>query len=327
MSQANMIYLNFFGLQKRPFPALPNPAAIYWSNAHQNAYAMMKFAVATFAPIAVITGEVGSGKTTLVRHLLDELPADYTVALLSNAQGSRLELLQWVLMALGQDVPDGIGYVKLFRQFQTFLIDEYAAGRRTVLIVDEAQHLTAETIEELRMFSNINADDDELLQIILVGQPKLREIISAPAQANFAQRLSAEYNLRPMSKEDVENYVRHRMARCGVTDEIFTEDACLAIFAASRGLPRIINQICEYALVYAFSLDRRLVTAEIIERVICDRLEHSAVLADDTWIEGPDRVRTEIHRLNRQDEVVEAEIDGTGGPRSDHPPAASPDEG
>ena len=182
MTSRLRIYNDHFGLAERPFTLLPDPDFLYWSESHTRAYAMLEYGMLTHAPITVITGEIGAGKTTLLRHLLRTLPEEFTVGLISNAQGNRGELLHWVLMALGVPTETSASYVQLFAQFQDFLIEEYACGRRTMLIFDEAQNLSTETLEELRMFSNINADKDELIQLVLVGQPELRELI-APAAA------------------------------------------------------------------------------------------------------------------------------------------------
>ena len=175
MTSTLRIYNDHFGLAERPFTLLPDPDFLYWSESHTRAYAMLEYGMLTHAPITVITGEIGAGKTTLLRHLLRSLPEEFTVGLISNAQGNRGELLHWVLMALGVPTETNATYVQLFAQFQDFLIEEYAAGRRTMLIFDEAQNLSLETLEELRMFSNINADKDELIQLVLVGQPELRD--------------------------------------------------------------------------------------------------------------------------------------------------------
>ena len=151
MSSTLTIYNAHFGLAERPFTLLPDPDFLYWSENHTRAYAMLEYGMLTHAPITVITGEIGAGKTTLLRHLLRSLPEDVTVGLISNAQGNRGELLHWVLMALGVPAETNATYVQLFAQFQDFLIAEYAAGRRTMLIFDEAQNLSLETLEELRM--------------------------------------------------------------------------------------------------------------------------------------------------------------------------------
>jgi general secretion pathway protein A len=274
MSSTLAIYNDHFGLTERPFTLLPDPDFLYWSDNHTRAYAMLEYGMITHAPITVITGEIGAGKTTLLRHLLRNLPDELTVGLISNAQGNRGELLHWVLMALGVTTDMNASYVQLFAQFQDFLIEEYASGRHTMLIFDEAQNLSIETLEELRMFSNINADKDELLQLVLVGQPELRDLIAQPRLIQFAQRVAAEYHLPGMSAEAVRAYVEHRLTVAGATREILTPAACECVHLASRGVPRLVNQICDYALVYAYTdgLDR--VDASVIEQVVTDRRMH-----------------------------------------------------
>ena len=270
------IYNEYFGLQKRPFTLLPDPDFIYWSTPHKQAYTMLEYGLLTCAPITLITGEIGSGKTTLLRELLKSMPEDYNIGLISNAQGDRGELLHWVLMSLGQAVEKDAGYVHLFHQFQQYLIEQYAAGHRTVLIFDEAQNLSIETLEELRMFSNINADTDELLQLILVGQPQLCDLVADPRLVQFAQRIAAEFHLPTMDVEEVEKYITHRLEVAGATQRIFTKGACESIHLVSRGTPRLINQICDYALVYAYSYERREVDAAVIQQVIEDRKIYGA---------------------------------------------------
>jgi type II secretory pathway predicted ATPase ExeA len=271
MSEALTIYTEYFGLTERPFTLLPDPDFLYWSEAHSRAYSMLEYGMLTFAPITVITGEIGAGKTTLIRYLLRSLPEEFTVGLISNAQGNRGELLHWVLMALGVPTDTDATYVQLFAQFQEFLIEEYASGRRTMLIFDEAQNLSVETLEELRMFSNINADKDELIQLVLIGQPELRATISQPGLVQFAQRVSAEYHIPGMSAGTVAGYVAHRLQVAGATREIFTPAACECVHLASRGIPRLVNQICDYALVYAFTDGLEKVDASVIEQVVTDR--------------------------------------------------------
>jgi type II secretory pathway predicted ATPase ExeA len=232
---------------------------------------MLEYGMLTHAPITIITGEIGAGKTTLIRHLLRSLPEEFTVGLISNAQGNRGELLHWVLMALGVQTDMNASYVQLFAQFQDFLIEEYASGRRTILIFDEAQNLSVETLEELRMFSNINADKDELIQLMLVGQPELRTLISQPGLVQFTQRVAAEYHIPGMSADMVQAYIDHRLRIAGAMREIFTPAACECVHLASRGIPRLVNQICDYAMVYAFSDGLEKVDASVIEQVVTDR--------------------------------------------------------
>ena len=271
MSSTLTIYNDVFGLRERPFTLLPDPDFLFWSENHTRAFSMLEYGMLTHAPITVITGEIGAGKTTLIRHLLRNLPEDFTVGLISNAQGNRGELLHWVLMALGVQADMNASYVRLFAQFQDFLIEEYASGRRTMLVFDEAQNLSLETLEELRMFSNINADKDELIQLVLVGQPELRTLIRQPRLEQFAQRVAADYHLPEMPAEAVADYIRHRLNVAGATREIFTPAACECVHLASRGVPRLVNQICDYALVYAFTDGFDVVDASVIEQVVTDR--------------------------------------------------------
>ena len=234
MTSTLSIYNEHFGLSERPFTLSPDPDFLYWSDNHTRAYAMLEYGMLTHAPITVITGEIGAGKTTLLRHLLRSLPEDFTVGLISNAQGNRGELLHWVLMALGVPTESSASYVQLFAQFQDFLIEEYAAGRRTMLIFDEAQKLSSDMLEELRLFTNINADKDELIQLVLVGQPSLGERIAQPRLVQFAQRVAAEYHLPAMSTEAVQAYIAHRLAVAGATREIFTPAAGECVHSRSN---------------------------------------------------------------------------------------------
>ncbi|PTR10461.1 ExeA family protein [Cereibacter azotoformans] len=270
MSSALDIYTGFFGLRERPFSLVPDPDFLFWSAAHRAALTTLDYGILTRAPITLITGEVGSGKTTLLHHLLRTLGRDVRVGLVSNVQGDRGDLLRWVLMALGQGAAPEAGYVDLFAHFQTCLITEYSAGRRVILIFDEAQNLGREALEELRMFTNINSGKDELLQIILIGQPELRETISRPDLAKFAQRVAANFHLPAMDAQTLHDYVAHRMTVAGATHGIFRPAALDAIHGATGGVPRLVNQICDLSLVYAYARDEAEVRREIVQQVLED---------------------------------------------------------
>lgn len=270
-SSSFLIYSSHFGIKGRPFSLVPDPGFLFWSTDHSRAYSMLEYALATFAPISVITGEIGAGKTTLIRHLLTNAAPDLRIGLVSNAHGDRGQLLHWVLDSLGQPLGRGLSYVQRFSQLETFLHSERDEGRHTVLIFDEAQNLSAKMLEELRCLSNLNDENDELLQIVLVGQPELNEIIARPRMLQFAQRVSAQFHLSGMPPEAVAPYIAHRLYVAGAKRKIFTRGACELIASASNGLPRVINQICDYALVYAFAEDEKTVDADIIRQVITDR--------------------------------------------------------
>jgi general secretion pathway protein A len=264
------IYNEFFGLRERPFSLVPDPDFLFWSDQHKRAYTMLEYGLTTGAPITLITGEVGAGKTTLVHHLLKQLPLEMTVGLISNAQGDRGKLVRWVLMALDQEAPSNEPYVDLFNRLQTFLIDEYAAGRRVILIFDEAQNLSREALEELRMFTNINSNKDELVHLVLVGQPELRDIIRRPDLKQFAQRVAASFHLKAMDAPTVRAYIEHRMQKAGAAPGIFSERACRLIYEATGGVPRLVNQLCDFVLVYAFTDGQEVVGEEIVRRVLDD---------------------------------------------------------
>ncbi len=262
------MYEEFYGLKERPFTTVPDPQFLYWSDGHQMAFAVLYYGVMTRAPITVITGEIGAGKTTLLRRLLSEIPEEITVGLVSNMKEGKGELLQWVMMALGQEFDGDEPYVVLFKRFQDFVIDAYARGQRVVLIVDEAQNLGAQALEELRMFSNINADKDELLQLILVGQPQLRELLNRPELAQFAQRISADFNLEPLTRQDTVRYISRRLEIAGAEWKIFPDDVCEMICDATGGVPRLVNILCDLCLVYGFADNRREVGADLLGEIL-----------------------------------------------------------
>lgn len=264
------LYTAHFGLTERPFSLVPDPGFLFWSETHARAFSMLEYGILTRAPITLITGEVGTGKTTLIHQLMAQHRDDVTIGLVANAHGDRAELLRWVLLSLGVPVDPDSHYVAMYGQFQAHLVSEYAAGRRVVLIFDEAQNLSRDVLEELRMFTNINAGKDELLQLIIVGQPELRDVVMRPDLRQFAQRVAASFHLPEMGSDGVADYITHRLAVAGRTDPVFDAGAMAAIHEATRGIPRLINQLCDLALVYAFTMDRQDVDRAIIAQVLRD---------------------------------------------------------
>jgi general secretion pathway protein A len=267
------MYEAFYGLREKPFSILPDPDLIYWGRMHSMAFTMLEFGVMNNAGFTVITGEIGSGKTTLVRHLLKRIAPNITTGLISNSPQGRQELLQWVLMAFQQ--PFEGDYPTLFKRLQDFLYGQYAGGRRTMLIIDEAQNLESEALEHLRMLSNINADKHQILQLILVGQPQLRDLLLAPKLHQFAQRISSDFHLRPLSDNEVANYISFRLQAVGARGPLFTLEACAKIAAASGGIPRMINILCDTALVYGFAAGNKVISAGLVGEVIADKQQYS----------------------------------------------------
>lgn len=267
------LYADHFGLSERPFTLLPDPSFLYWSGQHTRAFSVLEFGVMSRAPITLITGEIGAGKTTLVQHLLTRLDDELTVGLISNAQGGRGELLQWVLNAFSIELPHGQDdYVRMFQTFQDFLVREYAEGRRVVLIIDEAQNLSVEGLEEIRMLTNVNANKDHLIQLILVGQPELRDMVRKPEMRQLAQRVAASFHLKEMDAEGVAEYIAHRLRHVGGSGREFTPGAMRVVYEQTRGVPRLVNQFCDFAMLYAWSSEKDRVTEETVQQVLDDGL-------------------------------------------------------
>ena len=266
------MYEEFYGLREKPFSILPDPDFIYWGRAHSMAFAMLEYSIINQAGFTVITGEVGCGKTTLIRHLLDNVPEDITVGVISNTNDQVDQLLQWVLLAFGQPY-DADTTVGQFHQLTHFLQESYAAGKRCALVIDEAQNLGATSLEQLRMLSNINTNKDQLLQLILVGQPELKSLLQRPELRQFAQRVSSDFHLRRLNFRETVAYIDHRLALAGQSTPLFTEAAIETLFEASEGTPRILNILCDTALVYGFSNGAHEVTRDIVEQVIEDKRE------------------------------------------------------
>src|SRR4051794_38026064 len=263
------MYEAFYGLREKPFSILPDPELIYWGQNHRLAFAMLEFGVLNSAGFTVITGEIGSGKTTLVRYLLRKLESNISVGLISNMPEGRDELLQWILMSLNQ--PFEGSYPVLFSRFRDYLYTQYENKRRTILIIDEAQNLKSEALESLRMLSNVNADKDQFLQLILVGQPQLKDLLCAPQLVQFAQRVSADFHLKPLNAGEVSRYIDWRLNAVGARLPLFSPDACAVVAEASNGIPRTINILCDTALVYGFATQAESITKEIVADVITQK--------------------------------------------------------
>ena len=260
------MYENFYGFKEKPFSLLPDPGFLFLSEKHAAALTMLQYGLMNQAGFTVITGEIGSGKTTLIRHLLDEVSHEITVGLVSNTHRTFGELLQWVLLAFGLEYRDK-KKVELYQTLADFIIKEYSQNRRTVLIIDEAQNLDAEALEELRMLSNINADKNQILQLILVGQPGLRDTLKLPELHQFAQRIAVDYNLQPLNLEETWRYIRHRLQMAGGDPNLFDTKACAAVYYYASGTPRLINVLCDTALVFGYGEQKRKIDVDVIVQV------------------------------------------------------------
>jgi type II secretory pathway predicted ATPase ExeA len=264
------MYESYYGLREKPFALAPDPAFLYPSRHHQFALMMLEYSIMNRAAFSLLTGEVGSGKTTLIRQLLGRLKNDVRIGLISNTNRHFGKLLQWVCLAY--ELPyRGKDDAELYESFVDFLVAEYAAGRRVLLIVDEAQNLDPTMLEELRVLSNVNADKHLVLQTILVGQPELRETLRRSDLRQFAQRIGTDYHLPTLTMQDARLYVRHRLAVAGGDPELIEVEAIDLVWSRSGGVPRLVNQLCDTALVYGYADQRRRIDVELMAQVVTDR--------------------------------------------------------
>ncbi|MCP4000176.1 MAG: AAA family ATPase [Gammaproteobacteria bacterium] len=264
------MYEHHFGLSEAPFALLPDPSFLYMSKDHSMALTFLRYSILNKQGFTVISGEVGSGKTTLINRTLDELESDITVGLINFTHNAFGELSEWVLMAFGLEYREK-SKVEIYDDFVKFLIEEYRKGQRVVLIIDEAQNMDAHTLEELRMLSNVNAQKDYLLHLIIVGQPELRITLQKPELRQLAQRVSVFYHLGELSLIETQGYIAHRLEVSGGNPELFSSEAIRHIWTAAKGVPRIINTLCDLSLVYGFSASQDNIDAAIVTEVLNDR--------------------------------------------------------
>ena len=266
------MYESFYGFKEKPFSLQTDPAFLYMGKSHTAALAMLEYGVLNRAGFTVVTGEIGSGKTTLIQRLLTTIGKNHVVGLVNNTHKNMGQLLPWVLHAFGQDyLADNA--IAQYDQFSRFLRAQRSKNRQVVLIIDEAQNLPVNVLEELRTISNINAEKHQLLQIMLIGQPELREMLRGPDMKQFAQRVSVDYHIPALEVDETHEYIHNRMALAGREDPILTEDACSLIHYVSGGVPRLINVICDTVLSYGFADQKETLDEDFVKGVIKERSE------------------------------------------------------
>jgi general secretion pathway protein A len=265
------MYETFYGFNLRPFALLPQEEFMFLSRQHRMALDLLVYGLSNRALFCVVTGDIGTGKTTLLRYLLSRRGPQITVGMVTGMNGTFLELLQWTTAEFGLDYR-GLDKISMQQQLVEFVKREEAQGRRMVLIVDEAQALALEVLEELRLFSNVSAGYAPLLQTVLVGQLSLRDTLLRPEMRQFAQRIGVDYVLSPLDKDQTQAYIRHRLGLAGPGQEdLFTPEACDAIFDASRGIPRIINLLSDTALVYGYADQKPAIDASTVGEMLRDK--------------------------------------------------------
>jgi general secretion pathway protein A len=260
------MYLPFFGLNEKPFAITPDPRYLYLSERHAEALAHLLYGITEAGGFVQLTGEVGTGKTTIVRSLLAQTPKNAEIALILNPRMTPPEFLLTICEEIGIGVPDSAMHSlkDLVDILSRYLLRAHAAGRRVVLVVDEAQNLAPEVLEQVRLLTNLETNTQKLLQIILIGQPELRELLARNELRQLAQRITGRYHLHPLSREETAAYVRHRLRVAGATTDIFGSPALNEVYRLSVGVPRVINVICDRALLGAYSMDRHRVTGMLV---------------------------------------------------------------
>src|SRR6185436_18474228 len=275
------MYERFYRLRERPFALTPDPDYLYPSRVHREALGYLRYGLESHAGFVVITGEIGSGKTTLLQTLLRGLDAETTVGRIVNTILEPRELIETIMIDFGLD-PAGRSKPLLLRDLAQYLVDQRLAGRLVLLVIDEAQNLSFPALEELRMLSNLETEKSKLLQILLVGQPNLREKLLSPELEQLRQRITVSYHLSPLDPDETANYINHRLRRAALGAPLeFPRDVTALIHARSRGVPRIINVICDAALVFGYAEERRQVDSALMRDVMVE-LEATGVLPSTT---------------------------------------------
>ncbi|MEE9344844.1 MAG: AAA family ATPase [Methylococcales bacterium] len=266
------MYLQFYGLNRQPFSITPEPTYLFPGQPHIKAWSVLEYGLSNRSGIIVLAGEVGSGKTTLVKRLINETENQLTVGLISNTHKSMKNLINWVLIAFNQLDNEGSQAAK-HKQFQNFLEQSYQSHRPAILIVDEAQNLCTEALEELRLLHNINAENKMLLQLVLVGQPPLLDLLKQKELSQLVQRVSVGYHLKSLNIVETVQYIQYRLTNAGGNKDIFSHHASATIFYYSGGIPRIINALCDLALAYGYSLETPVIDTELVLEVIKSKHE------------------------------------------------------
>src|SRR3954454_20950402 len=264
------MYEKHFRLRERPFALSPDPDYLYPSKVHQEALGYLRYGIEGHAGFVVITGEIGSGKTTMLQSLLGRLDRNTTVARIVNTMLDPRELLDAILLDFGMD-PTGLSKPVLLHRLAEFLVQQRQAGRLTLLVIDEAQNLSLPALEKIRMLSDPETEKSKLIQIVMIGQPELREKLGLRQLQQLRQRITVSYHLQPLDADETANYVNHRLKRAAIGPALeFPRDVTNVIHSRSRGVPRIINVIVDATLLFAYGVDRRSVDLDVTREALSE---------------------------------------------------------
>ncbi|RLC05806.1 MAG: general secretion pathway protein GspA [Deltaproteobacteria bacterium] len=265
------MYKEFYGFKEKPFNLVPNPSYLFLSTKHANALSFLEYGLTEKVGFVMLTGEIGIGKTTIVRYLLNQIESDMDVAVIFNTNVLSDDLINLILSEFEIEYDDTITKAKALTLLYEFLIEKYSKGRKVLLIIDEAQNLSENVLEEIRMLSNLQTDEEMLLQIMIVGQPELRDKINDPRLEQFAQRIAVSYHLSAMTLEETEEYIDYRLEKAGGKPDLFFSDAVKKIYEISTGIPRTINLLCDASLVYGYADEKQKIDSGTVDQVVQDK--------------------------------------------------------
>lgn len=288
------MYLSFFNLKHKPFDLVPNPDFMFLSKTHKKAMVYLDHGIRERAGFILLTGEVGSGKTTIIRELIARHLDNAVLAKVFNTNVSSEQLIAMINDDF--DLPiQGKDKISLLRDLNNFLVEQYAKGTRPLIIIDEAQNLSLETLEEIRMLSNLETSDSKLMQIILVGQPELRDLLAKPELRQLRQRISIQCHLQPLDRQEIEEYILHRLQVAGNRDALnFEPEAIDVVFKYSCGIPRLINIICDFLLLSAFAEEVHDISREMICDIVGDLdFNKHFWAAEEAWLFSGKKEATE----------------------------------
>lgn len=264
------MYESFYRLKEKPFQIASNPQYLFLSPAHENALTYLEYGLIENAGFILLTGEVGAGKTTLVGHIVKQFASKKEIGIVFNTNVSSDDLICLIMKSF-QIQPKNGNKVQNLETFNNYLFDRYMNKQKLLLIIDEAQNLSDDALEEVRLFSNLQVDNQNLLQIMLVGQPELKEKLMQPKHAPFAQRIAVNFFLTGLSNEETRDYISFRLKKAGGDAALFDNEAIEMIYKATGGIPRSINLICDTALVYGFGYELNIINTEVIQQVLKDK--------------------------------------------------------
>ena len=276
------MYEEYFGLNAKPFRITPDPRYLFMSDRHKEGLAHLLYGVTDSGGFIQLTGEVGTGKTTLIRALLEQLPSKVEIALIMHTQITAKEFLSEICNEFNID-NHGESTIDLVNTLNSFLLEQHAKGRKIILLIDEAQNLTTDVLEQIRLLTNLETEKDKLLQIILIGQPELRMVLAQNNLRQLSQRVTARYHLKPLSKAETFLYIEHRLRISGSKIEIFKKNAKKEVFRYSSGIPRLINIICDRALLGAYSINTREVDKNLVIKAKNEIQGHEIIPRKSNW--------------------------------------------